>query len=956
MAELNRSDDTTNLGPGQLTINQGDFRTQQNVIGDSLLQLGGQGEVSPGASVNDPLNSPFVLYVNPYIGKDDIALGSYATADDNSVPQELRRIESQRLVCGYTEAAPFKSLNRAVIEAGLITSKSYLSAGTVPFQRVCIVLAPGTYDLMCGAGSATADVGDYDESTDVTNGVLNDAFLLEFNPQTVGGIILPRGCSVVSLDLRKTILRPGTGTVPAAADEAADYSNRRTMLRVTGEGYYYGLTFMDEASKTTSHHLMSCFEFASKAQVDDFYTKITNAFGSLGNSNVSTASTRTTEWQIVGPQPAVGSLTAATDTTDSASPYIYNCSIRSEYGFCGVFANGANVGGFRSMVIAQFTGVALQNDYNSWERFNSGSWGAISNFSEYRNADPDDIRMKLGRRSFHIRAVNKAVIQEVSVFAIGQGVHHWTESGGELTITNSNSNFGSVAALSEGYRDDSPPQDTGFSATHQRVPTDLSEKSNNIRRTYIGTIKAGVANNATAIELTADLTGDTDNEPDILGDYTLVPGSYVWVESPTSQDYRAQLSATAWDASSNQDTINITSAFQTDDSDGTNHNPGDNIMNGTVDTGQDYPDIAGRRLYIRRIVDTRTQDERRYGLLVEQPAAARTPQRDYIARIDGDGVGNASAIDTAVLRAGPTTVAGSSPAVNRTAIEFKQINPNQAFRANSVYRPGDPLTTGTKHYICVKQFNSGATLSDAERTANFEENFVHMQNGNQGTGYMPEDFFKNVQPLLIFDHDSDQLEASTTLGWVWNGSGNVWAGSDARSLAVQKQYKSSTDYRGLERWLTNNGGTAVSAPQLEAARDVALSSSVTNVEFRRPSIIRMYGHAFEWAGFGNYTKALPQYQGGMGGANKFTYYGTNELGGRVYFTGFNEEGFSVSPRGVEDIQTGEVLAAEQINAPDVELDVPTFFDQLTANTLTVNTELVINGTVSGTPNWGNTLA
>ena len=77
---------------------------------------------------------------------------------------------------------------------------------------------------------------------------------------------------------------------------------------------------------------------------------------------------------------------------------------------------------------------------------------------------------------------------------------------------------------------------------------------------------------------------------------------------------------------------------------------------------------------------------------------------------------------------------------------------------------------------------------------------------------MPEDFFKNVQPLLIFDHDSDQLEASTTLGWVWNGSGNVWAGSDARSLAVQKQFKSSTDYRGLERWLTNNGGTAVSAP------------------------------------------------------------------------------------------------------------------------------------------------
>ena len=116
----------------------------------------------------------------------------------------------------------------------------------------------------------------------------------------------------------------------------------------------------------------------------------------------------------------------------------------------------------------------------------------------------------------------------------------------------------------------------------------------------------------------------------------------------------------------------------------------------------------------------------------------------------------------------------------------------------------------------------------------------------------------------------------------------------------------------------------------------------------------MYGHAFEWAGFGNYTKGLPQYQGGMLASNKFTYYGTSELGGRVYFTGFNEEGFSVSPRGVEDIQTGEVLAVEEINAPDLELDIPTNFDALTvgtldAGTINVSTALNISGTISGLP-------
>ena len=148
MAELNRSNDTTNLGPGQLTINQGQFRTQQDVIGDSLLQLGGRGEVSPGASVNDPLSAPFVLYVNPYIGKDDIVFGSYASSNTDV----YKRIELQRLQCGYTEAAPFKTLNRAVVEAGIITSKDYFNeAATIPFERVCIVLAPGTYDLNCAA-------------------------------------------------------------------------------------------------------------------------------------------------------------------------------------------------------------------------------------------------------------------------------------------------------------------------------------------------------------------------------------------------------------------------------------------------------------------------------------------------------------------------------------------------------------------------------------------------------------------------------------------------------------------------------------------------------------------------------------------------------------------------------------------------------------------------------------
>ena len=221
--------------------------------------------------------------------------------------------------------------------------------------------------------------------------------------------------------------------------------------RMTGEGYYYGLTFMDGvtagAAITTTHHLMSCFEYASAAQLKDFYDKLDRKFDGLAAANINNPARWNTEYEIVGKQPDSGQ-TSATDTTASSSPYIYNCSIRSEYGLCGIFANGDNTDGFKSVVIAQYTGVSLQKDMSCWQRFDSG-WKTPS-YSEYIAQDPNGLRMVKGKRSFHIRAVNKAVIQEVSVFAIGQACHHW-KSGGELTITNSNSNFGLVSALSEGY-------------------------------------------------------------------------------------------------------------------------------------------------------------------------------------------------------------------------------------------------------------------------------------------------------------------------------------------------------------------------------------------------------------------------------------------------------------------------------------------------------------------------
>ena len=88
---------------------------------------------------------------------------------------------------------------------------------------------------------------------------------------------------------------------------------------------------------------------------------------------------------------------------------------------------------------------------------------------------------------------------------------------------------------------------------------------------------------------------------------------------------------------------------------------------------------------------------------------------------------------------------------------------------------------------------------------------------------------------------------------------------------------------------------------------------------RRPSNIRLFGHAFEWA-LNNYSKALPKYQKDLTASNKFTFFFTNSAGGRVYLNGFNEEGFQVTAAGLVDLQTGEVLSPEGLGADDAAND------------------------------------
>ena len=196
--------------------------------------------------------------------------------------------------------------------------------------------------------------------------------------------------------------------------------------------------------------------------------------------------------------------------------------------------------------------------------------------------------------------------------------------------------------------------------------------------------------------------------------------------------------------------------------------------------------------------------------------------------------------------------------------------------------------------------------------------------------YAPEGYYTNAQPILSFDKDASESEESGTLG------------NSLSDTLIEAQLQSGVDYQGVFYLLLNFGYTKSQAhaflvPQSETSKDADVSSNSWNVEFRRPTNVRLYSHAYEWAGYNNYSKALPQYQGELSPNNKFTFYFTSQDGGKVYASGFNEEGLTVTPRGLEDLTTGQVLGLEEIGNPDRDIDFPTSFTNLQV-TETLNVE------------------
>ena len=148
---------------------------------------------------------------------------------------------------------------------------------------------------------------------------------------------------------------------------------------------------------------------------------------------------------------------------------------------------------FKSMVIAQYTGVSLQKDDRAFIRYDeySNTWNQASLVDAFATVPyhaKGDSYWKDDWRNFHVRASEDAFIQNVSIFAVGFADHFLMESGGDMSITNSNSNFGNTSLHAIGFKGFAFNQDKGGYLTDIIPPKVVETGAANVKRTQYYTI------------------------------------------------------------------------------------------------------------------------------------------------------------------------------------------------------------------------------------------------------------------------------------------------------------------------------------------------------------------------------------------------------------------------------------------------------------------------------------
>jgi len=285
----------------------------------------------------------------------------------------------------------------------------------------------------------------------------------------------------------------GTGRPiePDFPSGSLDFQTRVEEYRIVGsKGQQVGISSIKSGDGTTASTTVTVDLDATLTDISiDTPVRISgiSTSGYNGIFVVSEVVSSTQFKYVVGAAPnnPLPTLTSANvnievDTINSASPYLFNLSKRSVFGMNGIHLDGSKVTGFKSGLLAQFTGNALQKDDKAFVRYNSTS-GQYEDYTSVDNLhlDPSAV-YRPEYESTHVRSSNDSVIQAVSVFAIGHKSQYVADTGGELSLANCNANFGENALLSDGFKKSAFTPDNAAYITHIIPPKEITDGTANV--------------------------------------------------------------------------------------------------------------------------------------------------------------------------------------------------------------------------------------------------------------------------------------------------------------------------------------------------------------------------------------------------------------------------------------------------------------------------------------------
>lgn len=341
-----------------------------------------------------------------------------------------------------------------------------------------------------------------------------------------------------------------------------------------------------------SAHRLRALKNVGKSEIGDFFTKVQRAFSSFFGGRVTEGKeiVNAGDYIIVGPTDAAYPNNISTNTTKNSSMYVNQVNLRSEYGMCWGDFDGLIVDGFKSVVVNSSTAVSLQNDPSVYEIYatlvneqgqverkwwnltqatflstplekrpssivNTPTTDQLKLLNDtpinniryyYQNLTESSSGRSLGIvdtendfRHFGFRVSNGAYGQFQSIYTIGPAVGVWSLNGGICNLTNSTSNFGSIAFRAEGFfgintLGGANTNSKGFVFEGIQRPLALSrsqtENNENKKILSLGSRVKNIYLDSTnpyvqIIELNADFV------PSHILPYSLKPGSALWIEA-----------------------------------------------------------------------------------------------------------------------------------------------------------------------------------------------------------------------------------------------------------------------------------------------------------------------------------------------------------------------------------------------------------------------------------------